>query len=149
MTPEILDQITEMVGIVPPEEYLSLLQDYPEVLQSVNRAIDDSESEGTVADVELIRNPLCILEINREARVDSVLEPDGTEFYWPEQLMIIGETGAGDYYCIDVDQQVTGVMQFDHHSVGFEVIADSLNEFVEMLEDTFSGEWSEEDETDE
>ncbi len=54
MTPEILDQITEMFGIVPPEEYLSLLQDYPEVLQSVNRAIDDSESEGTVADVELI-----------------------------------------------------------------------------------------------
>ncbi|MDG1894326.1 MAG: SMI1/KNR4 family protein [Fuerstiella sp.] len=149
MPPEILDQITELVGNVPPEDYLGLLHDYPEALQSINRAIDDSESEGTVADVELIRNPSCILEINREARVDSVLDPDGTEFFWPDQLMIIGETGAGDYYCIDVDQQVAGVMQFDHHSVGFEVIADSLNEFVDMLEETFSGEWFEEDEPEE
>jgi hypothetical protein len=149
MTPEIIDQITELVGNAPPQDYLRLLHDYPEVLQSVNRAIDDSDSEGTVADVELLRRPSCILEINREARVDSVLEPDGTEFYWPDQLMIIGETGAGDYYCIDVDQQVVGVMQFDHHSVGFEVIADSLNEFVDMLEETFSGEWFEEDEADE
>jgi hypothetical protein len=149
MTPKIIDQITELVGNVPPDDYLRLLRDYPEVLQSVNRAIDDSKSEGTVADVELIRDPSCILKINREARVDSVLEPDGTEFFWPDQLMIIGETGAGDYYCIDVERQVAGVMQFDHHSVGFEVIADSLNEFVDILEETFSREWFEEDETDE
>ncbi len=150
MTPEILEQITELVGNVPPEEYLRLLLDYPEMLKSINRAIDDSTSEGTVADVELICDPACILEINREARVDSVLKPDGSNFFWPDQFMIIGETGEGDYYCIDVDQEVAGVMQFDHHSVGFEVIADSLDEFVEMLvEDPFADEWSEEDEPEE
>jgi len=149
MTPQILDQITELVGNVPPEEYLSLLINYPEALTSINRAIDESTSEGTVADVELIRDPESILEINREARVDSVLDPNGLEFFWPDQFLIIGETGAGDYYCIDVDQEVAGVMQFDHHSIGFEVVADSLNEFVEILEESFTGEWADEDEPEE
>ena len=52
--------------------------------------------------------------------------------------MVIGETGSGDYYCIDVDRQEEGVIQFDHQSVSFDVIADSLSEFIEILVETFS-----------
>ena len=137
MTPQILQQLTEMTGSPPPESYLHLLANYPDVLRQARRAIDDSESEGTVADVELIVTPESILKINLEARQESVTEPEGLEFSWPEQLLIIGETGGGDYYCIDVEGEVEGILQFDHQSVGFDVIADSLAEFVEILEETF------------
>lgn len=102
------------------------------------RALDDSDSEGSVADVELLENIGCVLALNLEARDESVAEPEGLEFFWPDQLLIIGETGAGDYYCIDVEGQEEGVIQFDHQSVAFEVIADSLDEFIEILEETFS-----------
>ena len=137
MTPQILQQLTELTGSSLPESYLYLLANYPDVLRLARRAIDDSASEGIVADVELIVTPESILKINLEARQESVTEPDGLEFFWPRQLLIIGETGGGDYYCIDVEGDVEGVLQFDHQSVGFEVIADSLTEFVEILEETF------------
>ena len=72
-------------------------------------------------------------------------EPEGLEFFWPEQLLIIGETGSGYYYCIDVDCEEEGVIQFDHQSVSFEIVADSLDDFVELLVETFSGQHSDVD----
>ena len=54
-----------------------------------------------------------------------------------DSIGIVGETGSGDYYCIDAGREVEGVMQYDHQSVQFEVFADSIDEFIEMLEDTF------------
>ncbi|MGB4740278.1 MAG: SMI1/KNR4 family protein, partial [Fuerstiella sp.] len=133
-----LQQLAEMVGAPLPVEYLELLRNYPDVLRAAMRALDDSDAEGTVADVELIADPDCVLELNIEARQESVTEPDGLEFFWPDQLLIIGETGAGDYYCMDVEGQEEGVIQFDHQAVVFEVIADSLSEFIKILEETFS-----------
>jgi len=137
MTSEILNQLAQMLGGSVPDWYLQFLDNYPSVLRHAVRAIDESDSEGTVADVELIADLSSILEINLEAREDSVPEPSGLEWFWPEQFLIIGETGGGDYYCIDVDGDVEGVMQYDHQEVGFEVVADSVEEFVGMLVDTF------------
>jgi hypothetical protein len=120
-----------------PAEYLALLDSYPDALRSVARADDGSDSEGLVADVELLARLPDIVEINREVRLGSILDPEGREFRWPDQLLVIGETGDGDYYCVDTDGENTGVLQFRHHAVEFEVIADSLNEFVEMLVEAF------------
>ena len=39
---------------------------------------------------------------------------------------------------MDVEGQEEGVIQFDHQAVVFEVIADSLSEFIKILEETFS-----------
>lgn len=137
MTSEILRQLEADLGSPVPAEYLNLLDSYPQSLKHAMRAIDDSDAEGTVADVELLADLDAVREINREARTDSVPEPGGLEFFWPEQFLVIGETGGGDYYCIDVDGDVNGVMQYDHQNVGFEVVADTLEEFVEMLVETF------------
>lgn len=137
MTAEFLQQLTLMLGKPVPNDYLKFLNRYPDSLTHARRAVDDSDSEGTVSDVELLADLPSVLEINREARADAVPEPGGLEFLWPEQFLVIGETGSGDYYCIDVDGDVDGVMQYDHMHVGFEVIADTLDEFVEMLVETF------------
>ncbi|MCA9050491.1 MAG: SMI1/KNR4 family protein [Planctomycetaceae bacterium] len=64
---------------------------------------------------------------------------------WPAQLLIIGETGTGDYFCMDVLGDVPGILQYNHQAVEFERIADSLAEFVEILHDTFDEEAAEEE----
>lgn len=128
-----IEQLVKMLGQPLPSEYLRVLADYPDVLKDVPRAIDNSDSEGTIEDVELIRDLQSVLEINQEAREGSVPDPEGNEHFWPDQLLVIGETGEGDYYCLDVDEPTPCVMQFNHQSVAFEVVAEDLQDFVEML----------------
>lgn len=148
MSSSAIEQLVEMLGHPLPSEYLKMLDDYPQVLVNVPRAIDNSDSEGTIEDVELIRNLDSVLEINKEARTGSVPDPEGIEHFWPDQLLVIGETGEGDYYCLDVDEPKPCVMQFNHQSVIFEVVAEDLQDFVEMLVEVmveFDPEASEED----
>lgn len=128
-----IEQLVKMLGQPLPSTYLRMLADYPDVLKDVRRAIDNSDSEGTIEDVELIRDFQSVLEINQEARDGSVPDPEGNEHFWPDQLLVIGETGEGDYYCLDVDEPEPCVMQFNHQSVVFEVVAEDLQDFVEML----------------
>lgn len=70
-------------------------------------------------------------------RLAPILDPEGREFRWPDQLLVIGETGDGDYYCVDSDGEHEGVLQFRHFAVEFETIADSLEDFVELLIECF------------
>lgn len=133
MSKAAIEQLVEMLGQPLPSEYLRVLDNYPDVLKNVPRAIDNSDSEGTIEDVELIRQLDSVLGINQEARLGSVPDPEGIEHFWPDQLLVIGETGEGDYYCLDVDEPKPCVMQFNHQSVVFEVVAEDLQDFVEML----------------
>ncbi len=133
----ILQQLEQLCEAPLPAEYLQRLQSYPTALQSANRADDGSDAEGTAADVEFLISHLEILNINLEVRCGSILDPEGQEFRWPDQLLVIGETGDGDYYCVDTDGEHEGVLQFRHYAVEFEVIADSLDDFVEMLMQAF------------
>ena len=137
MNPTALQQLEELLETSLPADYLDHLRDYPTTLRSARRAIDNSDAEGTVAQVEFLDDLASVLEVNLEVRCETLVQPDGEEQLWPPQFLIIGETGSGDYYCIDAGREVQGVMQYDHQSVQFEVFADSIDEFVEMLEDTF------------
>jgi len=138
MTPEFRLELERLCEASLPADYVRLLGSYPDVLRSAVRADHGSDSDGFVSDVELLANPTDILEINREVRLGTILDPEGREFRWPDQLLVIGETGDGDYYCVDTDGEHTGVLQFRHHAVEFEIITDSLHEFVEMLVESFA-----------
>jgi hypothetical protein len=137
MNPQTREALEQICDASLPVDYLALLDSYPEILRSVARADDGSDSEGIVSEVELLAGIDDIVEINREVRLEPVLDPQGLEFRWPDQLLVIGETGDGDYYCVDTDCEHEGVLQFRHHAVEFELIADSLAEFVEMLVESF------------
>lgn len=132
-----LQELERLCEASLPADYRALLDSYPEVLRLAARADDGGESDGMVADVELLANLQDIVEINREVRLGTILDPEGQEFRWPDQFLVIGETGDGDYYCVDADCEHEGVLQFRHHPVEFEIIADSLDEFVEMLVESF------------
>ena len=51
----------------------------------------------------------------------------------PETYLVIGETGDGDYYCLDTSGEQPGVLQFLNQPAEFECVTESLEEFVEML----------------
>ena len=103
--------LQEMCGDAVPRDYLALLQNYPHQLFGFPRAEDKSGGEGVVSDVELLCQPDDVLEINREARATGITGPDREEFFWPEQLLIIGENGEGDYFCVDTSGEHGGVLQ--------------------------------------
>ena len=137
MKPEVIQELEVLCEASLPADYVQLLGSYPPLLRAVFRSDSGDGSEGVVSEVELFSLPADVLKINREVRAISILDPDGQEFRWPDQLLVIGETGEGDYYCVDLDGEHAGVLQFRHHAVEFEVIADSLEEFVEMLIESF------------
>ncbi len=120
-----------------PAAWRAVLTDYPEALRRAVRADDGSDSEGFVSEAELLADPAEVLRINREVRQDSILDPEGREFRWPVAFLVIGETGDGDYYCIDAAGGHEGVLQFRHHAVEFEPVADSMDEFIELLVECF------------
>ena len=120
-----------------PSACRAFLTKYPEALRGAVRADDGSDAEGFVSEAELLADPVEVLRINREVRLDSILDPDGREFRWPTPFLVIGETGDGDYYCIDSSGEHEGVLQFRHHAVEFETVADSMDEFIELLVECF------------
>ena len=120
-----------------PTACRAFLTKYPEALRGAVRADDGSDVEGLVSEAELLADPVEVLRINREVRLDSILDPEGREFCWPTPFLVIGETGDGDYYCIDASGEHEGVLQFRHHAVEFETVADSMDEFIELLVECF------------
>lgn len=137
MQNDIQQELEVLCGSKLPPEYLALLDVYPLVLAAALRSDDGSTEDGTVADVELLSSPGDILEVNREVRNGMIYEPDGTEFFWPDRMLVIGETGDGDYYCLDTEREVEGVIQYRHRPVDFIHLTESLDDFVELLIEAF------------
>lgn len=131
-------QLARLCSAEIPSAYRSLLGAYPESLRKIPRSDDGTAAEGFVGDVELLADLSDVLAINREARACAVRDPAGNEFTWPDQLLVIGESGTGDYFCVDTAADTGEVLRYLHCPNEFEVVADSLAEFVEMLQEAFS-----------
>ncbi|MDA1232792.1 MAG: SMI1/KNR4 family protein, partial [Planctomycetota bacterium] len=131
MTSDTFMELETLCQAPVPTACRAVLTHYPEVLRGAVRADDGSDAEGFVSEAELLADPAEVLRINREVRQDSILDPEGNEFCWPEKFLVIGETGDGDYYCIDAAGGHEGVLQFRHHTVEFETVAESVADFIE------------------
>ncbi|MCH2212297.1 MAG: SMI1/KNR4 family protein [Fuerstiella sp.] len=134
---ETFSEIQELTGLPLRKDYKQLLDKFPPQLLNINRADDGTEREGLVSSVELLSDSADVLDINNEVRSESVMHPDGTDFQWPDQVLVIGENGEGDYYCIDLTGKYPGVLFFDHQLVEYEEITESLEEYVELLLESF------------
>ena len=133
----ILAQLETLCQAPLPSACRAIYTDYPEILRKAVRADDGSDTEGFVSEAELLADPAEVLNINREVRGQSILDPEGREFLWPVNFLVIGETGDGDYYCVDASGEHEGVLQFRHHSVDFDTVAESMEEFYELLVECF------------
>ena len=137
----ILQQLEAMCGTKIPAEYIEIIRNFPEHLRDLPRSESGDESEGLISQVEFIASLNDVLEINKEVRHGSIVGPDGQLFEWPEQLLVIGENGEGDYYCIDTDEEHDGVLQYRHHTLEFEQISESMDEFIELLTEAFCNDY--------
>lgn len=132
-----LKQLESLCGHPLPAPWLHVMENFPEVLRTALRSETGDISDGTVSRVELQVNLNDVLALNREVRSSTILDPDNLEFRWPDNLLVIGETDEGDYFCLDTSGDFDGVLQFRHLDVEFEELTDSLDEFVEMLIETY------------
>ena len=132
-----LSQLETLCQAPLPSACRAVFANYPEILRRAMRADDGSDTEGFVSEAELLADPATVLRINREVRLHSILDPEGREFRWPGTFLVIGETGDGDYYCVDASGEHEGVLQFRHHSVEFDTVAESMEEFHELLVECF------------
>ena len=137
MNSDAISQLAKLCQAQIPSDCCAVFTSYPEVLRGVPRADDGSDSEGFVSEAELFADPAVALRVNQEVRKESILDPDGQEFCWPMTFLVIGETGDGDYYCLDTVGEHEGVMQFRHHTVEFEMVAESMSDFIELLVECF------------
>jgi len=133
MRTEIRCQLEELCGYPLPAAWQQLISNYPPALLAAIRGEVDLQDEGTVAEVELLASDSAVLQINLEVRCGTFLDPSGHEFRWPAAYLVIGETGDGDYYCLDTAAQTVAVLQYRSQAVTFENAAESLEEFVELL----------------
>ena len=133
MLPAIRRELEQICGAPLPGQWLQFLAEYPTELKTALRSDDGSEDEGRVGDAELLADPADVLAINKEVRRTSVPDAGNQEFRWPVRYVVIGESGDGDYYCIDADDPNCGVHQFHHLPVRFKQLTEGFVEFLEML----------------
>lgn len=133
MLPAIRRELEEICGTPLPGKWLQFIAEYPEELRLAPRSDDGAEEEGSVGDVELLADPVDVLAINREVRATSIPDAANQEFHWPAGYVVIGESGDGDYYCIDAGDPECGVYQFLHLPVRFKRLTTTFADFLEML----------------
>lgn len=116
MTRDELSHIESVVGVSLPAGYLALQLAYPPELPIVARGY------------ELLSHPFHLLNENRSVR-------DGTlrGVVWPPSYFVIGQDGAGNYYCINTAEAEPSVLFFDHEDRSFREEAPSLRAWVTQV----------------
>lgn len=128
MTPSDIAALEDELGIELPADWKAIVLSYPvELLQIVRH---DGES---IADYELVDDLNWLLQLNDEVRMEPIIDRHNMAFDWPDSYFVIGENGYNDYYLVDVNDPRLGVLLFDHMECNFEVQADDLAEFVELI----------------
>jgi hypothetical protein len=62
-----------------------------------------------------------------------------SSFDWPDEYLVIGQSGCGDYYAIDMDDEYSLVYLWNHEIGDFAIDEqkDSLEEFAGSLVETY------------
>ncbi len=128
MTPSDIAVLEERLGVQLPEDWKEVVLSYPVALMQIAR--HDGES---VADYEIVDDLGWLLQLNDEVRLEPIIDRHNMAFDWPDSYFVIGENGYNDYYLVDVDNPKLGVMLFDHMECDFEVQADDLADFIDLI----------------
>lgn len=97
-----LNNIEEVLGVELPDDYKNLITNYPKKLLAKG---------FNAAEVELLKSPDKIVELNKY--VQGILDIESSFF-------LIGESGCGDYYFIDLDEEDSPVYFWNHDISDFD-----------------------------
>jgi len=99
-----------------PKEYKNTLLNYPDGLPQSGFNIYGSE--------ELLKDFESIISLNRFARKELRIDP---------KYFLIGGSGSGDWYFIDLSQDDSGVYYLNHEDNSFEMESRNLHEHIKTL----------------
>lgn len=103
-----------------------------------NRLASEGFSASDAADIathELISDETRLTLLNESVRGFSThwLAEWNEPGSWPEDHIVIGENGAGNYYCISLSGSYAGVLEYDHECKEFVPWADSLEGYYQEV----------------
>lgn len=119
MRAEDLDLIERRLGVKLPPFYAAFVTSYPVLPREA----------ADIAEYDVFDDPHRVIAAN--VLVCGSLPG----LSWPERLLVIGESGCGDYYAIQLDGGSEAVHCWNHEIGDFEESADSLAKFLEGLID--------------
>ncbi|MBI5889718.1 MAG: SMI1/KNR4 family protein [Nitrosomonadales bacterium] len=112
-----IKQIEKALGLTLPQYYVDLVTNYPtELLKS------------DAPDFALLDDPEVVIAENQAVR--------GKPFYggsWPDNLLIIGTNGCGDFYVTKLVGEEFSTGFFDHEIPAFLPHSKSRSEFIAKL----------------
>lgn len=120
MTEAELDAVAEALGIELPMVYREFQATYPELLRSTQ-----------AADFEVLSDPDRLVSLNKLIERSHIRG-------WRDSFFAIGESGCGDYYAIDLDED-DGEVYFWNHELarvdeeeGFSSLVEYAGQFLNM-----------------
>ncbi|PHS04347.1 MAG: hypothetical protein COA78_16780 [Blastopirellula sp.] len=128
-----IDTIEKLVGLPLPEEYINLLLEYPEALSSM-------KCDGMCAATgELFNKANRILRENKFVRSSKFNTEDayGDLHPWKNHFLVIGDSGGGDYYAINLKNKKVVVYFWDHGTSKLEKHASSLEQHIKKIFDLY------------
>jgi hypothetical protein len=117
MTAADIAEIEGALGFRLPNCYRAVVLNYP-------KALADTEAP----DFGLFDTPAAVIDANLEVRKNGYFGQP-----WPDEYVIIGENGCGDYYVIIKNAAEFTVGFADHEAMECNQFASSLDDFVAKL----------------
>ena len=117
MNKEQITAIETALGFRLPEAYTKVVLDYPESLK-----------ETEAPDFGLLDDPNAIVDANLDVRKNGYFGET-----WPEQYIIIGQNGCGDYHVITKDATEFATGFSDHEAMECNPYASDVDDFVRKL----------------
>ena len=116
MTDDDLDRIEARLAVQLPPEYRRFAADYPPDLDADTRNHDIFDSaDRVIAETEFLR-------------VGSV-----PEMPWQSSFVVIGDSGCGDWYFLDLDEAPAPVKEWNHETASFDHVAASINDWCSRV----------------
>src|SRR5262245_61779732 len=118
MTQQDIDHIEGRLGVRLPSDYCTFMTSYPQLSKAV----------AGIAQHEILSDARSIIRENERVRAGELPLRS-----WPHDLFVIGDSGCGDYYCLDLSESVPAVVCWNHETGDFEETAPSLRAFLQQL----------------
>ena len=112
MTNDELDQIEARLAISLPPEYRQFAANYPADLDADIRAHDIYDRAETV------------ISATERLRLRPI-----PEMPWSDSYVVIGDSGCGDWYFLDLDESPAPLKWWNHETAAIEQVAFSIREW--------------------
>jgi hypothetical protein len=104
--------LQQLCGCPLPDQWLHLISNYPPGLLTASRGPDDQTEDGTVCRSNCSQmTPLSSRSTSKSA-LKRGWTPAGAASTGHPHTCVIGETGDGDYFCIDALPQPALLLQY-------------------------------------